>query len=638
MRNRIQRPFHSGDSVPPVAASGADVERGELDGIPVFWASAPEPVSAALIFRVGRADETLPTAGITHLVEHLALFTRGISPFETNGAVDNLRTVFFARGTREEVLGFLTAVAQSIQALPMDRLEDEKRVLETEAATRPSSTYETVVGLRFGASRHGLLNYAELGLRAASAESVVHWAAERFSRENAAIWMSGPPPDELELNLSAGRRLSPPDPEPLPKLRLPAQASFGNAGVALGALAERSTALTTGLGVALERAHAHLRLTHGLTYGVYTSYEPLTAVLAHVFIAADALAEHARAVRDELLAVLEDLAAEGLSADDLEGAKKRAARALTDPLGLPQHLDRAATNELFGGQFLTKGELLAELDELTSEMIAEALAVILETAIFLVPEGLAPPGRFSKYGDWDVPRVQGREYRLSGSGRQRQSTRVITGRDGISLVPPQPEEPITILYGDAAAVLRWRRGRRTLLGRDGSWFEIEAATIVDGDRLVSAIDSLFDSSLFISMEDVDDAGAYEDLVDEKLRSRKGLKDEIAAFPQYLLPGEKPLILAEASKGSREGLLAVTDRRVLFLCTGRARGDKLDLDAYPYEEINNAEAEQGSLALRRAKLTLNTRAGEIAFSRVTPRERAEEMASEILGRLAPRRDG
>jgi zinc protease len=621
----------------PVAASGADVERAELDGVPVFWASAPETFSAGLIFRVGRADETLPTAGITHLVEHLALFPRGISPFMANGMVDHLRTVFFAQGTREEVLGFLIAVTDSIQALPLDRLEDEKRVLETEAATRAASAYETLFGLRFGASRHGLMNYAELGLRAASAESVVQWAAERFTRENAALWMSGPPPEELELNLSAGRPLPPPDPEPLPKLRLPAQASLGNAGVAVGALAERSTALTTGLGVALERAHSHLRLTHGLTYGVHLAYEPLTAQLAHVFIAADSLAEHARAVRDELLAVLEGLTPEGLSAGDLEGAKKRAARAITDPMGVTQHLDRAATNELFGGQFLTKADLLAEIEKLTSEMIAEALAAALETSIFLVPEGLPPPGRISKYGEWDVPRVQGREYRARGSGPQRQSTRVITGRDGISLVPPKPDEPITILYADAAAVLRWRRGRRTLLGRDGSWFEIEAAKIVEGDRLVSAIDGLFDSSLFISMEDVDDLGAYEDLVDEKLRSWEGLQDEIAGFPQYLLPGEKLLTLAKASKRSRDGLLAVTDRRVLFLCPRRARGDKLDLEAYPYEEINDVEAEQGSLALKRAKLTLSTRSGEIAFSRVTPRERAAELANEILGRLSPRRD-
>lgn len=233
-----------------------------------------------------------------------------------NGMVDHLRTVFFAQGTREEVLGFLTAVTHSIQVLPLDRLEDEKRVLETEAATQAASAYETLFGLRFGASRHGLMNYAELGLRAASAESVVQWAAERFTRENAALWMSGPPPEELELNLnlSAGRPLPPPDPEPLPQLRLPAQASLGNAG----------------------------------------------------------------------------------------GRGRRACGALDS----------------------------AHDRTLTSEMIAEALAAALETSIFLVPEGLPPPGRISKYGEWDVPRVQGREYRARGSGpsdRARESSPGVTG-------------------------------------------------------------------------------------------------------------------------------------------------------------------------------------------------------------------
>jgi hypothetical protein len=50
-----------------------EVRRSEVGGVPVFWADAPRPYEVQLLFRMGRADETLATSGITHLVEHLAM-------------------------------------------------------------------------------------------------------------------------------------------------------------------------------------------------------------------------------------------------------------------------------------------------------------------------------------------------------------------------------------------------------------------------------------------------------------------------------------------------------------------------------------------------------------------------------------
>ena len=39
----------------------------EVDGVPVFWADAPGRGAAGLLFRVGRTDESLAGAGVTHL-------------------------------------------------------------------------------------------------------------------------------------------------------------------------------------------------------------------------------------------------------------------------------------------------------------------------------------------------------------------------------------------------------------------------------------------------------------------------------------------------------------------------------------------------------------------------------------------
>ncbi len=45
-----------------------DFERSSVDGVPVFWAEAGEEMVAGLMFRVGRADESLARGGMERLV------------------------------------------------------------------------------------------------------------------------------------------------------------------------------------------------------------------------------------------------------------------------------------------------------------------------------------------------------------------------------------------------------------------------------------------------------------------------------------------------------------------------------------------------------------------------------------------
>jgi hypothetical protein len=51
-----------------------DPHRMDVDGVPVFWAEGTPQLGASLSFRVGTADEEFTHTGITHLVEHLALY------------------------------------------------------------------------------------------------------------------------------------------------------------------------------------------------------------------------------------------------------------------------------------------------------------------------------------------------------------------------------------------------------------------------------------------------------------------------------------------------------------------------------------------------------------------------------------
>ena len=59
------------DSRPP------EITRTTVDGVPVFSAPDPARLAGALMFRVGRADEPLARGGLTHMVEHLALYGLG---------------------------------------------------------------------------------------------------------------------------------------------------------------------------------------------------------------------------------------------------------------------------------------------------------------------------------------------------------------------------------------------------------------------------------------------------------------------------------------------------------------------------------------------------------------------------------
>jgi hypothetical protein len=135
-----------------------------VDGVPLFWAESPEPVTGALLFRAGRADETLPTCGVTHVVEHLALFPFGRQPYEYNGSVEENVTVLYATGRRQEVVDFLARCAENLANLPLDRLEDEKRVLGVEAVTA-GGLYGQLLSYRYGARGYGLMGFRELGLR-----------------------------------------------------------------------------------------------------------------------------------------------------------------------------------------------------------------------------------------------------------------------------------------------------------------------------------------------------------------------------------------------------------------------------------------------------------------------------------------
>lgn len=145
----------------------------DVDGVPVLFAPSPGPMRAGLVFRVGVADETAATVGITHLVEHLALHRLGVADYHYNGSTSATVTQFVTQGTPETVTGFLHGVCAGLRALPVDRLPVERKLIASEAAGRGTPVNLSMPFWRHGARDYGLVSLPEYGVHTVTAEQVL---------------------------------------------------------------------------------------------------------------------------------------------------------------------------------------------------------------------------------------------------------------------------------------------------------------------------------------------------------------------------------------------------------------------------------------------------------------------------------
>jgi hypothetical protein len=277
------------------------IEVVETDGIPTLYTFRPGRTRAGLTFRVGQADETLASRGITHLIEHLALFRLGSTEYHSNGATGLTLTHFYLEGAESDVVAFLRSVCDSLADLPLDRLQRECSILQTEEAGRSAPT---LPGWRYGAQGYGLVSYAEWGNERLTAQEVGDWASRWFTRDNAALWVVGPSlPGDLRLPLPAGeRRPTPPATSALGPT--PAWFAHGYNEVLLDALVPRSTAAAMYASVLSRELFRTLRQEGGWSYQAAAHYEPRDADTATIIAYADAHDGHDDAVLGAFVDVL----------------------------------------------------------------------------------------------------------------------------------------------------------------------------------------------------------------------------------------------------------------------------------------------------------------------------------------------
>jgi zinc protease len=449
----------------PIAVDdGVTLHHDIVDGLSTYWVPEGGQFRAALMFRVGVADETLPTRGICHLVEHLAIEPRP-RLYSHNGWSSIDATGFWAAGDRDEVLDYLLSVARRLHPLPRDRMVAERQILATESSQRVGSLVTALLSCRWGARTYGTASYDEFGLFGISEDAAQAWADRYFVADNAVLFMTGEPSDGFSLELPRGERRSLPTAEPIGRLQLPTGVSLGQGGVGVGMEVERSPG--TGLALALLASAATARLRHelGVTYHVGADYQLAGPDQAHLTIAADCLDTNAVQVTNTLLAVIDNLASGGPEESDLEHERERFRRAVREPADA---LEWFATGELIGVSQEKLLEQISSASQVSGDDVAAVVQSGADRMIMIVPSHVALPARCRPYPHFSERAVSGRRLRVKGMAGWLSARRagMILGEEGLSAIYSE-EAVTTIEWSDCEVVLHWSNGSVIVIGRDG---------------------------------------------------------------------------------------------------------------------------------------------------------------------------
>jgi zinc protease len=612
-----------------------------VDGVPTFYVDVDGPFVATLAFRVGRADERLPYAGVTHLLEHLAMPTDDIRGVEADASVGATWTLFWAQGPPDAVVAHLNEVARNLAQPPLERLETERRILLTEAAGRGGPVgLRLAYMLRFGARGYGLVGHDEPGLHRLTANDVSAWAAARFTRGNTALWLTRPPAG-LQLPLPEGDRHPAVPPEPIDYLRFPCVYRGATDGVLLSMVVQRRPELWLALNVAGRRLRRSLRYEAGLSYSVDLAYEPLTADTTHVSIAADALDENVMDVRDRLLSVLRELAADGPTDEELSREREEVAREFADPHAALARLYSAGTAELLSGPQLTPADLLDEFEQTTPASTAGALAAALDSALLVAQADDGVPDGFEPYSVKSPRPLGGRRHSLRGLRLRRSPDMpsLVAGSEGVAL--EARDYRAAVRFDECEVVLR-DGPDRMLWSSDGFLVEVVVAAWRGGNDVVALIDKHVPDELHVALD-----REHGERVAAVGTAAAGFKrtwmtsDELDALPHVLRSGEEPRLIVRADKGWRTGVLAITDRRALFLnyanvlvdvplssirTVRSGAGKKLtietDTDSFTLTDIKGAELNEVAAVLERPDEPHVAHRGRV--------ERVEAVAAAAVG--------
>jgi len=461
----------------------------EVDHVTTIWTDAPTPLRAGLLFRTGQADETLATAGQTHLIEHMALSAVGDTARRHNGFVGGAATGFFTMGPPEEVSSFLASVCDALTSLPRDRLEGEKQVLAAENAARSYDLRSNLLTWRYGAAGYGLVGMPQLGVRRATLEQMHEYSARHFTNANAVLWLSGPPPTDLRLRLPHGTK------QPLPHLA-PIQKTFPSwfldnacGGVAAGATVPRVSTSSVFCEIASTRLRTRLRTIQAVSYAPSVFYDPLNADTAHLVLYADSDRDHRAELSNTFGEVVKGLGE--IDESEVETARRQIREYWTGTLAPPPadrmvlEAQRAAVDWILGKEYESLELIATQLLAVTAGDVSTFGGDVQAMAMFALPGEAAWRPWFGKQAPIStVSAVQGRETLSIDAPIRRE--RLVHGPDGVSMLFPNGSH-CTVRYSELAAALHYDDGCVCLIGSDAATVTVEPMLWHDGQNVCRTI-------------------------------------------------------------------------------------------------------------------------------------------------------
>ena len=350
-------------------------------------------------------------------------------------------------------------------------------------ARRDGSQIGLDLWLRFGARGPGTVVLPEYGLRRMTVDELTEWAATRFSRANAAVWMTGAPPPGLRLRLGEG----PPAPPPVLQADIRARrawAGFETNLVSVTVATIPSPGRLIVLHVAEQRARRALRDEGALSYSISSNRVELPDGSVVEGLYCDFAPGHETEVRDTSVEILEDLANDGVTCDELNDYLRYWRRLMADRRSLPDQLDYAARTISRNRTMVSVAELTESFERIAPGDCGLALADGLPSTLIVGPSSIDhPPAGFTDYPQDCDAVVEGRRYRPVPG---RAHGVLIVGDQGVSRIIDD-RRVRTVRFADCEVLAVWGNGRRELIGGDGntiqlipqSWWDID-----DLDRLI----------------------------------------------------------------------------------------------------------------------------------------------------------
>ncbi|MET9953970.1 hypothetical protein ABZ135_20790 [Streptomyces sp. NPDC006339] len=480
------------------------MRRTEINGIPLYWDDIPGPFTAWLLVGTGLEDEPFPRAGVTELVEQLAVAAVAVAGpgrdvDELDSAVAGDHTRFRIVGEPERAAEAVNRLCRALAGPPVDGLAGASRRVRArqEREERWEGFQERELRFRYGLRGPGRNGWEAPAVEHIGGEAVRAWAAERFTRGNAVLVLTGPPPKALDPRLPEGPRVERPVVAPLPGTSgcwVEAPHAWGER-VAVSFEAPASPAGHIAVELARERALREPRVAPNLTGDVeiHSSYVGGGRMLFHLVAETDE--PGVRAVADGLDGLLRELAAEGPAEEEVRRVERIWSDRLDGEEQRRTQLFVAGLDHLSGLEFLDTPILRARLAAYGPEDVRAALAAYPSTALLVLPAHCEPSegSPFVPEPDQDGKDLhEAYVYRPKLFGPAGRHARMYLGDEGIAH-----------WTGRCHHVVRWHQvagvgvaeGRRVVFGEQGAVIDIAADWYKSGGDLIAAVDARAPASL-----------------------------------------------------------------------------------------------------------------------------------------------